>query len=181
VTPAHRRLAFALLLASLLAAAGPTECAAPLAQPAEVAPPPSPASLKLTPLPSYPAGGTAWYAILTLQATVGAPLQAYDVDVYFTPGVASLATATPHAGFSEDNALAAAGTPNTGLGVLSQIVDLRHGPGSALTGSPNLFYLVIRVTSRVPLWVQASGELARGDGKLFATTPSARVRVLPPP
>jgi hypothetical protein len=39
---------------------------------------------------------------------------------------------------------------------------------------------VIRVGSQVPIWVQAHGSLARADGTPFATTPSARVRVLPP-
>jgi hypothetical protein len=176
------RAALVLLVVSLFGVAGPTECEQiqAQAQGAEVAPPPAPATLRLVAVQSYPSG-SGYFARLTVQASVGVPLQAFDVDITFTPGVASLAGATPNSAFDDDGGLVAAGTANTAAGVLSQIIDLRHGRTAGISGTPSLFYVLIRVDSRVPLWVQAAGELARLDGRLFATTPSARVRVLPPP
>jgi hypothetical protein len=178
----HSRTALVLLMVSLSGIAGPTECEQVQAelQNAGVAPPPAPATLRLAAVQSYPSGN-GYFARLTVQASVGVPLQAFDVDVSFTPGIANLAGATPHPDFNDDGGLVTTGTANTATGLLTQVVDLRHGRTAGVSGSPNLFYVLIRVDSRVPLWVQAAGELARSDGRLFATTPSARVRVLPPP
>jgi hypothetical protein len=179
---AGSRAALALLIVSLFGVAGPTECEQIQAQtqPAEIATPPTPASLKLNFLRVLPSG-SGYLAFLTVQATVGGPLQAFDVDVFFTPGIAGAASAFPHESFSDDAVLAMPGTANTATGVLATVVDLRHGISGSLYGSPTLFNLLVRVNSRVPLWVQAVGELSRREGKLFATTPSARIRVLPPP
>lgn len=172
------RLRVAALLAALVGLGGPTECAPPAD---EIALPPATATLKLTALPSYPGPGSTYYAVLILQATVSAPAQAYDLDVVFTPGVAVQALATPNTAFSDDAVLVAPGTAFLSQGVLTQILDVRHGVDSALSGNLSLAYVVIQVGSRVPIWVQTSGELARQNGILFSTTPSMRLRVLPPP
>lgn len=172
------RLRIAALLAALVGLGGPTECA-PAAD--QIAMPPANATLKLVPLPSYPDSGSSYYALLILQANVSAPAQAFDIDVAFTPGVAIQAMASVHTGFSDDALLVSPGTALLAQGFLTQILDVRHGVNSALSGNLNLAYVVIHVGTRVPIWVQVSGDLARSSGQLFATTPSTRVRVLPPP
>src|SRR5262245_43127381 len=164
--------------------AGPTECVAPADAAAAPTGAPEPAAaLALVPKPSYAAGDDAWYAILVLQASASAPAQAFDVDVRFTPGVVTraLAAAPATGGFGGDAALSSAGIPDLPAGRLAHVVGMRRGPATALSGNLDLAYVLIRVGGREPVWVEAQGSLARPDGKLFATAPSTRVRVQPPP
>jgi hypothetical protein len=168
----------AALIALAGGALGANDCAPPSG--ASGSPPPA-ASLNLVPMTPYWLSGGAWYAVARVQVNAAEPLQAYDLELTWTPDSASNVYLLAHPAFSDDgNYLAQVAPAELAEGRIAHLLDLRHGPGTALGGTLDLAYVVLRVSTPAPVWVQVAGELARPDGTQFATTPSARLRLLPP-
>lgn len=169
-------------VAALIALAGgvlgPNDCAPGTAA---SGPPPPEASLNLVPMTPYWLSGGAWYAVGSIQVNAAAPLQAYDLELTWSPGRASNVYLFANPSFSDDgNTFAHVAPIELAAGRVAHLLDLRHGPSSAQGGVIDLAYVVLRVSSPPSIWVQVTGQIAKSDGTQFAITPSPRVRLVAP-